>query len=389
VINKILDGLFPKRTKPETLEQTLKPLVQRILERDRGYEADVAEIRGLIRTNNARTATLIKWLLRITDANRFSPNTEKVRDLTEAVKTLDLAPVLGSSLIQVLRERFGSSYRYQRLAWRHSGRSAKLNPNFVLRSKRDAREFALLVGLPVPEMRQQCVPHAEVKITGSTVVKPAWEDGGKAVHGLVPEGQGFVDLFDKRKAYVSVAAFHDRLKNEITKKFIKRDEWNVEELVVPASGRVEDARDIKFFTFYGKVGYVLQVDRWSRDTPLRTMFTTRGEPVHASAVYPRPTVSVEPAFTKTDIEMAAEISKKIPWPGVRIDFLTSSRGLVFGEFTLNPGAYGGFYDESDLFLGRAWANAAGRLYDDLISGKTFPEYNAMREKLGLQVPAGR
>jgi hypothetical protein len=376
------------KSETETLEEALRRLLPRILQAESGYEADAGELKRLILENNQRTATLIKQLVRITNTNRFSHNADKVKHLTEVVQTLDVTPLLGESLANVKRERIGSSYRYQRLAWWFSGRSAKLNPNYVLRSKRDARDFASLVGLPVPEMRQQCVPHTEVKIKGATVVKPAWEDGGKAVHGLVPDGKGFVDLFDKRKVYASLDEFHDYLKFEITKKFIKRDEWNVEELVVPSSGRVEDGRDVKFFVFYGTVGYVLQVDRWSGELPTRAMFNTDGVAINASSMYALPKHPVAPAFTKADIEMVCEISKKIPWPGVRIDFLTSSRGLVFGEFTVNPGAYGGFYDESDLFLGRTWASAAGRLYDDMVSGKRFPEFNAMLDKLGLPRPVG-
>src|SRR5699024_12747322 len=36
-------------------------------------------------------------------------------------------------------------------------------------------------------------------------------------------------------------------------------------------------------------------------------------------------------------EMAAALSAKIPAPFIRIDFLRSDNGLVFGEFTSKPG----------------------------------------------------
>src|SRR5690606_29992026 len=76
----------------------------------------------------------------------------------------------------------------------------------------------------------------------------------------------------------------------------------------------------------------------------------------------------------SDVELAEQVSGAVPAPFLRIDFLRSATGLVFGEFTPRPGGYDQFNDETDERLGRAFSLAEGRLVADLLRGKRFDEF---------------
>jgi hypothetical protein len=216
-------------------------------------------------------------------------------------------------------------------------------------------------------------------------VKPLSEDGGVGVHAIVERDGGFVDLFDKEKFYPTRQSLGGRFASLLQQKKVRVDEWIVEELILPPSGRLEDSRDLKFFAFYGDVGCVLQVDRWSKKDPVRGIFDRDGQLMNVSKFYSIPKEPFPPAFTDDDIAYVSAISRDLPWPGVRIDFLNGKDGLVFGEFTLNPGAYGGFYDAVDQHLGDLWAKAAGVMYDDMLQGRTFDTYCNFLEEFGSQI----
>jgi hypothetical protein len=78
--------------------------------------------------------------------------------------------------------------------------------------------------------------------------------------------------------------------------------------------------------------------------------------------------------TQSEIEFASDISLKIPAPFIRIDFLRSENGLIFGEFTPKPGNYDDFDEKTDKWLGDYFIEAQGRLSDDLLNGKDFLEF---------------
>ena len=81
-------------------------------------------------------------------------------------------------------------------------------------------------------------------------------------------------------------------------------------------------------------------------------------------------------ISRQHIELAEKISLRIPVPFIRIDFLKSKDGPVFGEFTPKPGNFQGFDAETDAWLGKEFAEARGRLVADLMKGKTFTEFDA-------------
>ena len=84
--------------------------------------------------------------------------------------------------------------------------------------------------------------------------------------------------------------------------------------------------------------------------------------------------------TEEEIELANQISLTIPAPFIRIDFLRSNNGLVFGEFTPKPGNYDEFDEATDKWLGDYFMEAEGRLLQDLLNGKKFSYFDEMINK---------
>lgn len=79
------------------------------------------------------------------------------------------------------------------------------------------------------------------------------------------------------------------------------------------------------------------------------------------------------------MELAKRISLAIPAPFIRIDFLKSFDGLVFGEFTGHPGSYEQFNRKTDRLLGEFFVSAEARIVNDLLNGKTFDAFQALKK----------
>jgi hypothetical protein len=82
----------------------------------------------------------------------------------------------------------------------------------------------------------------------------------------------------------------------------------------------------------------------------------------------------------SEIALAERISREIPAPFMRIDFLRSPDGLVFGEFTRRPGSYGKFSVKFDRWLGDMFLSAEARLFDDALAGQKFPLFESVTSR---------
>ncbi|MBB3018723.1 hypothetical protein FHR70_001777 [Microvirga lupini] len=348
---------------------------------DRDFDNSVEGLSAIVQEYNSLQATMSTLSGQLAGHTTSRTDLQRAEHAKAILAELDVNPRMSESLANVMRPTFGYSYRTQRMAAWAISQAARLSPVRYLPQKDIGRQFSQAIGLQLPRMYQEGAPHNLIEIPEAAVVKPLREDGGRAVHGFRRTGSGFSDLFNN-KSYSSIDDVRLHLKEHLDIKRVRQDAWIVEEMIVPDSGNPAGSFDLKFFTFYGRVAYVLQVARWRDEGVQRVIFDRDGKAVNASKFYPRPDTDVLPAFTPADIKVAEQVSLEIPWPGARIDFLTSSRGMIFGEFTFNPGAYGGFYKESDSFLGREWAHAAGRLYDDLMAGKEFRAYKELLKSLG-------
>src|SRR5699024_10454384 len=81
--------------------------------------------------------------------------------------------------------------------------------------------------------------------------------------------------------------------------------------------------------------------------------------------------------TKEEIEMVEALSKNIPAPFLRIDFLAAEDKLVFGEFTPTPGNYEEFSQPIDQLLVAQFLAAEARLVNDLLRGNRFEVYHGI------------
>ncbi len=150
----------------------------------------------------------------------------------------------------------------------------------------------------------------------------------------------------------------------------RREEWLVEQYLAKADDPHCPAPDLKFFCFYGRIGLVLEVERypvlryawWAPDgsSPRTGHFEEELFPGRGA--------------TGEQLQFVETFSSKLPFPFIRIDFLNAEDGLYFGEFTPRPGNFEGFNAEWDRRLGDLYLDAELRLTRDMLFGKDFPEF---------------
>jgi hypothetical protein len=163
------------------------------------------------------------------------------------------------------------------------------------------------------------------------------------------------------------------MKNDVLMGWVRYNEWFLEELILENEQERTPASDIKFYCFYGKVGLILEITRVPK--PSYCWWTATGERVRTGK-YDEDLFKGE-GVNQSEIDLAASISLKIPAPFVRIDFLRSHEGLIFGEFTPKPGNYDEFDEPTDKWIGDYFLKAQGNLIKDLLDGKDFKEYKQL------------
>lgn len=314
------------------------------------------------------------------------------KDLTpeqaESVKTLkgfQFYPQLGPLEHGFFESAQPASYRLQRAAQLGVIRQSKKLPPRVVSVKGKSVRFAEAVGLPVPRSEYP-LKLDEITFDQPSVIKPVHIEGGRWIYALRKESDGRLRELFSDKTYPDEAALRAAIRQALEEKGGKsRDAWLKEEMIVGSSGSPLDTVDVKMYTFYGKVGLVLQVDRW-RGRVYR-FFDRAGELVDTGKYSAAP--GVEPVFDQTLIDEAERVSLRIPWPHVRVDFLVSDNDWRFGEFTLRPGMAAGFNDRWDRKLGQMYVKAQARLMEDLIMGKDFNEYRQLLAGSGKSSKEGR
>jgi hypothetical protein len=164
---------------------------------------------------------------------------------------------------------------------------------------------------------------------------------------------------------------------------LKEREWLVQELVLETGGR--PARDMKFYTFYGQIGLIQEVDRYGAlqyqffDEDFEVAGCGRDHEPHFAD--PKDTVTDKGGLSESKLETVRLASLQIPAPFMRIDFLNGERELVFTEFSGAPGMSDSLSDEYDRLLGRYYNEAEIRLDNDLLEGKGFDGYHEFVRRL--------
>lgn len=303
----------------------------------------------------------------------------KIKDLSphqaeevSRLKRFNFYPRLGHLENAFFEAAQPASYRVQRAAQLGAIQHSKKLPPRVVSVKGNSVRFAERVGLPVPATEYP-LKVDDITFDQPCVIKPVHAEGGRCIYGVAPEQDGGVKDYFSGAYFATRESFVAQVRKDMQAAGVRRDAWLKEEMIVGSGGSPLETFDVKMYVFYGVVGLVLQVDRW-RGREYR-FFDAQGQLVDTGKY--SADADIDPIFDQKLISVAAEVSKKIPWAHVRIDFLVSDTDWRFGEFTLRPGVPANFNDEWDRRLGEFFVKAQARVYEDLILGKDFSDYRSL------------
>ncbi|MBU9712950.1 ATP-grasp fold amidoligase family protein [Evansella tamaricis] len=242
-------------------------------------------------------------------------------------------------------------------------------PEWELDHKLVAYNFVDNLGLKRPWRSDMRYEHHELPLREGIVIKPLEGAGSRGVY-LVFQDKKIQDI-RRSRVLKNFEELKESMKKDLSLNWVYKDEWIIEELIMEDINTTTQARDIKFYCFYGKVALVLEIVRFPE---LRyCWWLPTGETISTGKY--EDNLFVGSGISDNEIKMAADLSIKIPAPFIRIDFLRSDGELVFGEFTPKPGNYDEFNNNIDVMLGQYFLDAESRLYSDLLSGKIFSQYN--------------
>lgn len=241
------------------------------------------------------------------------------------------------------------------------------SPENFINFKRNGQKVANAVGLRTPTVHQFDVPFSEINVRPGIVIKPITGGGSKGVFAIFSESRVFSLGYERELGGI------DCLSDEASKHLSltgDADRWMVEEFILDDKGSIPN--DIKLLTFYGKVALIQEATRM----PTRVCYwLPTGERIRTGR-YEYMQFDGE-GLPLEYVEIAEEVSLKIPVPFVRIDILKSVNGPVFGEFTPRPGNFHEFNVNTDRMLGKYFVQARARLIADLYRGKKFPEFDQL------------
>lgn len=247
-------------------------------------------------------------------------------------------------------------------------------PEWVISRKDATRRFSSAIKARIPK-RYITRPGVYPDFIPNTVVKPKNASQSNGVY-LVKDENNIFDV-RAREQFSGPEELFKRLKQDLKEGRLASPAWIVEELITNSNNPGGGSFDWKCYTFYGKVMLTGVIQR---------------RPEHREVWFDHSGSVIDRGFSRCDlflndisldsraVQLAEEISLKIPAPFVRIDFLDSPAGYVLGEITARPGTFHLFSKEMDRVLGDAFIDAEARLQDDLLQGKAFVEYKLFSEK---------
>lgn len=259
-----------------------------------------------------------------------------------------------------------------------SRRLGNIDYGAKLDSKLKAYEFADRIGLKRPETHDRLYKFCEIPPQkGPVVIKPVASTGSMGVYLIFNEN---TILSAREGVYLtSWAEVVEDVKKKMeedekrVRKYFKKDQWIIEELVVNPNCPTEPGIDLKFYCFYGEVALVTETNRayygkyrWY-DSDMNLV--KPGQYDSAEHFYEDGI-----GFTKEELDIVIKASLEMPTPHMRIDMLKGANGFYFGEATFYPGTFAGFSKEWDRRLGEAYRRAEARLLADLLNGKEFKAY---------------
>lgn len=225
-------------------------------------------------------------------------------------------------------------------------------------SKKATAKFLNDKGYNIPAIYKYNVDIKEVLNYEKCVVKPVSGSGSKGV--FVRSAEGYLDLLDKQ-LLTDYESFEKKYSSYSNRKVI------IEELI---SDGDEIARDIKVYSFYGTSPVVIEIIR-NNDKNYYCYYDEKLNIINDCQDRERNFFDGE-GFDKEILTVAREISRLIPLPFIRVDFLVTNKEYRLGELTPIPGFYSRFNNDYDKKLGKEYLEAENRLKNDFLQGKIFP-----------------
>lgn len=255
-------------------------------------------------------------------------------------------------------------------------KSGSRYPTFLLDQKLVGHEFAKSLGLNVPKIYKAKVPLSEISFAPCTAVKPVHEDSGRGV--FIVDQKGSIFHLNSATYFSSEVEAKNKAQQLLDNKTVSNDDWMIEELILSLDNSI--ARDVKFYTFYGKIGLILET---SRIPKIRRCWYDVNENIVKTGKYDD-ILFKGAGNLKALTELARSVSRQVPAPFARVDFLVSGGTTYFGEITPVPGSHGAFNHKWDTTLGAMFTEASCRLVHDVAYGKTFSAFSEI-EKDGKKI----
>lgn len=214
------------------------------------------------------------------------------------------------------------------------------------------------------------------------VLKPMHGRSATGVFCLVREEGGFRDL--KSGKVLGLGALRRRALDSYGR-LGRRDEWQVEELLLPADGSIGFIEDHKFYCFAGRTELILQkgvIEEDGHNRGVIRWYDRDWQPVE-TGVWPKHISErlVPPPAAQALVETAERATGQLPMPFMRIDLYDSHKGVVLGEFTPGPGGMWQFNAEWQDRLIDRWHEAAAKVKQRLDSGALAPMFPPERSSV--------
>ncbi len=330
------------------------------------------EIAALLAMRDAYEAKLSSLLRK--KLNRRSMDSGDADCRAEVAALLDVAEPrhLAHRMVRTMERhrlslRAGLSFKAEMVKQSEARRLGIRQPAWSLDRKDAAYRFINRLGVRAPRSTDP-VPLDQLQPDIPCCVKPVQGTGGSGVFLVYAEDDIYhvrdgstLPSWDAMISHAGTLTYGGRR--------LANQNWITEELILEDTAARRPARNLKFFSFYGEVLYILELLRqpdaaachWSRD----------GQPINVAGEY---LPFDGDGATPDQVAVVELISREIPAPFMRIDMLRSERDLVFGEFTPRPGRYELYPPEWDRRLGEAWVQAEGRIIADVMAGKRFEAF---------------
>lgn len=269
---------------------------------------------------------------------------------------------------------FANTIRFQGLYASRLARQKKPYASYILDNKASGYSFAEKCGVNYADIyfENEVLDECINKLNFPCVFKPTSENNAKGVY-ICYEPDNIIYL-NTGKKISSIDELMTSCEQMLLKGVIKKNSWMAEKLILADKESDDIARDIKFYMFYGRIGLILEtirvpkIQRCWYDENLQVVDTGK----YADLLFESKKIP------EKLINIAKELSLKVPVPFLRVDFLVTGEDYYLGEFTPAPGQYWTFNYKWDSLLGHYYNEASMNLLNDIAYGKDFLEYKEFR-----------